>query len=256
MHGTEPAVFVYAGGMQRPLLEAHWSHLCVISYEVPPELLTPHLPMGLELDLYEGKAYVSLVAFDFENTRVKGIAWPFFKDFPEITLRFYVRRSANSHHPAGDRGICFLKDFVPSRVVSWVARHYFNEPYEPHKMESSHHRTNTGLEVDHTLWAMGKKHTIRVAATKAPPVPIGGECRDSWFLTQDWGYSHDKDNHATRYRVAHPQWQVHKIDWCEVKFDFGLLYGEQWKFLKRKPPCSVILAEGSDVAVFPATAAN
>jgi uncharacterized protein YqjF (DUF2071 family) len=31
------------------------------NYEIDPAILIPFLPKGVELDLYEGKAYVSLV---------------------------------------------------------------------------------------------------------------------------------------------------------------------------------------------------
>ena len=77
--------------ISRPFLTARWSNLAILTYAVPPALLASHLPAGLELDSLRGSAFASLVAFDFEDTRVSGIAWPGFRRFPEISLRFYVR---------------------------------------------------------------------------------------------------------------------------------------------------------------------
>jgi len=58
---------------------------------------------------------VSLVAFDVRDTRVRGVAWPGLRDFPEVNLRFYVRE--------GDRrGVVFIRELVPSRAVALVAR--------------------------------------------------------------------------------------------------------------------------------------
>ncbi|HEX4590209.1 MAG TPA: DUF2071 domain-containing protein, partial [Gemmataceae bacterium] len=76
----------------RPFLTARWTNLFVANYPVPDRLLAPRLPPGLTLDRWEGSAYVSLVAFDFRDTRVLGIPWPGYRHFPEVNLRFYVRR--------------------------------------------------------------------------------------------------------------------------------------------------------------------
>lgn len=231
--------------MTKPFLEAHWSHLCIISYAVPESLLQPYLPAGLELDRFEGRPHVSLVAFDFEETRVKGIAWPFMTDFPEINLRFYVRYGA-------ERGVVFIKELVPSRVIAWVAKAVYNEPYMRCRMESSVRRTGDGLEVDHTLWHQGKTNTIKVAATRDPPLPVGVESAEHWFKEHEFGYGRDRAGMTLRYHVVHPRWQVFKVEWAEVKLDWAGLYGPQWRAIGEGRPTSTVLAEGSKVAVFPA----
>src|SRR5262249_61064257 len=89
---------------------------------VPDAVLTSRLPPGLALDRWEGRAFVSLVAFDFQDTRVRGVAWPGLTRFPEVNLRFYVR--------AGDsRGVVFVRELVPRRVVALAARLICNAPY-------------------------------------------------------------------------------------------------------------------------------
>src|ERR1700709_1663302 len=101
-----------------PFLTAHWSNLCLFTYTVPDVLLEPRLPPGLELDRRDGRAFVSLVAFDFLNTRVLGIPWPGYRNFAELNLRFYVRRRAGAR---AQRGVMFIREFVPQRVVAWTA---------------------------------------------------------------------------------------------------------------------------------------
>lgn len=56
---------------KRPFLTACWKHLILVNYAVEAERLLPHLPPGLTLDLLDGQAHMSLVAFDFLDTR-----WP------------------------------------------------------------------------------------------------------------------------------------------------------------------------------------
>ena len=77
--------------MPRAFLTARWHNLILANYAVPEGLLTPLLPPGVELDRRDGQCWASLVGFQFLDTRVIGIAWPGFRNFPEWNLRFYVR---------------------------------------------------------------------------------------------------------------------------------------------------------------------
>ena len=74
--------------IRRPVLTARWSNLAILTYETPPALLEPHLPAGLALDTRGGTAFASLVAFDFLDTRVLGVPWPGFRDFPELHWKY------------------------------------------------------------------------------------------------------------------------------------------------------------------------
>ena len=53
------------------LLTAEWKYLAMLNYEVAPEILAPFVPAGTELDVWNGKHYVSVVGFMFLNTRVR-----------------------------------------------------------------------------------------------------------------------------------------------------------------------------------------
>ena len=64
------------------------------NYAVDPELLRPRVPAGTELDLQDGKCFVSLVGFMFLDTRVLGIPVPMHVNFEEVNLRFYIKREA------------------------------------------------------------------------------------------------------------------------------------------------------------------
>ena len=44
------------------------------------------------MDLYNGRALVSVVGFRFLRTRMLGVTVPFHANFDEVNLRFYVRR--------------------------------------------------------------------------------------------------------------------------------------------------------------------
>ena len=118
----------------RPLLTARWVDLLLVTWQVPDALLLPHLPVGVTLDRHEGRALVSLVAFDFVDVRVWGIEWPGWTRFPELNLRFYVRAG-------GRRGVCFIREYVPTRVVAAAAHVLYNEPYRrvPYRKDGAAH---------------------------------------------------------------------------------------------------------------------
>ena len=67
--------------MFNTFLTAHWENLVMANYEVDPVVLAPYLPNGVELDVYEGKAFVSLVGFMFKKTKLFGVPIPFFGSF-------------------------------------------------------------------------------------------------------------------------------------------------------------------------------
>jgi uncharacterized protein YqjF (DUF2071 family) len=75
-----------------PFLTARWIHLTMANYEVDRSLLQGLVPKGTELDLWSGRCFVSVVGFQFLDTRVLGFSVPFHRDFEEVNLRFYGRR--------------------------------------------------------------------------------------------------------------------------------------------------------------------
>src|SRR5579885_2376605 len=139
--------------MRFPFLTARWSNLCIFTYAVPPSLLQARLPPGLELDTRDGNGFVSLVAFDFLDTRVLGVGWPGYRNFPELNLRFYVRLGE-------ERGVVFLREFVPGRLVTALARLIYNEPYRATSLQSVVDDRSDKIRVEHRLRWNGEKFTL------------------------------------------------------------------------------------------------
>src|SRR4030095_306783 len=105
---------------KKVFLSARWENLIIISYKIDPSLLEPYMPPDLEVDTIDGNAFISLVAFDFLDTKVKGMKVPFHVNFPEINLRFYVKNKEK-------RGVVFIREFVPRTVIAFFANAFFNE---------------------------------------------------------------------------------------------------------------------------------
>src|SRR5688500_17883811 len=79
-----------------------WLDVVFLHWRVPAAALRPHVPRPLEIDAYDGEAWVSLVLFRLQ-VRLRGLPFlPGFSRLLEANLRTYVR--------CGDRpGIWFLQ---------------------------------------------------------------------------------------------------------------------------------------------------
>lgn len=223
-------------------LRAEWRRLVLVTYAVDPQRLGPWLPPGLTFDLRDGQAFVSLVAFDFLKTKVLGVGWPGFRDFPEINLRFYVRE--------GDRrGVAFVREWVPNPLVAGIARVLYNEPYQAAPMTSAHRVEGDRLIVEHEL-TVGGPQTLRVEADAEPTLP-GEDSEEHFFKEHSWGYGTSRGGELVRYEVQHPHWRTHRVRSLDLSWDWGAVYGPEWADLADAEPASVVLAEGSPIAVSP-----
>ena len=102
-------------------LTANWDYLLLVNYAVPKNVLTSFLPENCELTLWKDQAFISIVGFQFNNTRVFKIKWPYFTNFLEINLRFYLTYKEK-------RAVRFIKEYVPSYLIAGIARATYNEP--------------------------------------------------------------------------------------------------------------------------------
>ncbi len=228
--------------MGAPFLTARWEHLALISYSVDDALLLPRLAPGLELDRFRGRACVSLVAFMFRETRVRGVRIPGHVNFPEINLRFYVR--------SGDRrGVMFIREIVPRRAISTVARVLYNEPYVTRRIDASIRESGGRVEASYALHDKGL-HLIGVNAI-ATPALTPEDSDEHWFKEHQWGFGADRRGRPLTYEVRHPHWRVYPDANLHLDFDWAQVYGEPWSVLQDAEPISVVLAEGSEVEVHP-----
>lgn len=229
--------------MKYPFLTAQWRNVFLATYAVPPSLLTPRLPPGLELDSRDGNAFVSLVAFDFIQTRVLGVPWPGYRNFPELNLRFYVRHGS-------DRGVVFVREIVPQRLVAWLARTLYNEPYHAAPLTSHCQENEAARTMEYRLTWNGCAQVLRVTGRKPAFLP-GPQSDEHFFKEHHWGFGRTRRGKALRYEVAHPPWEVFAVESFHIEMDWGSVYGPEWQFLSKAMPMSTVFADGSAIAVYP-----
>lgn len=215
----------------------------MVNYEVDPALLEPRLPLGTELDLEDGRCYVSLVGFMFLDTRVFRIPVPFHLNFEEVNLRFYVTRNTGAEIR---RGVVFIKEIVPRHAIAAVARTLYEEPYVAAPMwnERDASRVSYG-------WRIGQStNTIAVGRGSLMDAPAVGS-HPEFIIEHYWGYTKRRGLRTDEYKVEHPKWNLFEISGeAAINVDFGAVYGEDFGFLNDAEPFSILLAKGSEIAVY------
>lgn len=226
----------------KPFLTAEWTYLTNITYAVDPARLEPYLPKDLELDTIGDRAFVSLVPFNFFNTRIRNIKVPFHADFPEMNLRFYAKHK-------GRRGVVFIREYVPKFFVAFVANTVYNERYSLARMKNSLSVSAGEISMRYEVSARGKKYFIETKAEDAPWLP-GESSIEHFFKEHDLGFT--AASGCTRYYlVEHPVWEAYPVRSINMDIDFAALFGREWGFLNNEIPYNTMFIKGSAIKVFP-----
>ena len=107
----------------RWILRQNWKKLTLLHWKVEPAVIRAHLPDDLELDLYQGEAYVGCIPFVMENVRPSGLpAVPGISTFGEFNIRTYVTKN-------GVPGVFFLTLDAKSRVTCLYANWRYGLTY-------------------------------------------------------------------------------------------------------------------------------
>ena len=221
-------------------LTAKWVHLVMLNYVVDPELLAPRVPAGTTLDLWDSKCFVSMVGFQFLDTRVLGLAIPLHRDFEEVNLRFYVRREQDGERR---RGVVFIKEIVPRAAIAWVARVLYSEAYVALPMAHDDRVEAPERQISYS-WEHGGRTCRLGLRTTGAPYLAEPNSEESFIAEHYWGYVRQRDGSTVEYQVEHPRWRVWRGEAPQFECDVAGLYGAEFvRSPYRIQPSSAFLAE-------------
>lgn len=218
----------------------------MINYEVDPAILLPYLPAHTELDLEDGKCFLSLVGFRFENVKLKNIPIPLHRNFPEVNLRFYVKHFDGMIWKCG---VVFISEIVPLIAITTVANLLYGEKYRTMPMKATRNTKQDSVVVEYRFKFRGNWQYLRVEAENK--LLKLEKMKGAAFITNHfWGYSRRDDKSTTEYHVEHPEWEVYPVKEYDLHCDFEALYGKTFSFLGSAKPASVYLAKGSPIKIY------
>lgn len=222
----------------------------MLNYEIDPAILRPQVPSGTELDLWEGRAFTSLVGFFFRKARLFNIMIPYHHTFAEVNLRFYVRRRATE---GWRRGVVFIREVVPRRAIAVAANLMYGENYRrlrmSHRIEDGKGPGGLPASVNFSWWLGTTRNELTLNPTRAFAAPENGSFEE--FIAEHyWGYSSGRRGSTIEYRVEHPRWRISSDARAVIRCDVAALYGRQFEAALGGPPTSAFLAEGSHVSIY------
>lgn len=100
-----------------------WHDLLFAHWRVEEAALRRHVPANLEIDTYEGQAWLGVVPFRMSGVRLRGTpAVPWLSAFPELNVRTYVVAD-------GKPGVWFFSLDAANKIAVAIARRWFHLPY-------------------------------------------------------------------------------------------------------------------------------
>lgn len=192
-----------------------WLDLLFAHWPVPAACLRPLIPAPLELDLWQGEGFVSVVPFRMES--VGPVGWPGGKAFAELNVRTYVKH--------GDRaGVWFFSLDAASPLGVRLARRFFHLPYYDARM-------SVEPEGDGFRYASERTHRgaapayLDVSYSPTGPAKVAGAgSLDDWLTSRYSLFSADSQGHIYRGDVEHEPWplQPAEAEWRRLEMTDGL----------------------------------
>jgi uncharacterized protein len=233
---------------QLAVMRQNWRDLLFVHWPIKPEALRPLVNSQLELDLFEGTAYVGLVPFTMTGVRPVGlpaVAW--ISNFHETNVRTYVRFADC------DPGVWFFNLEAASAIAVLLARRLFYLPYHYARMFLEHEPSSQPNEPTAILYA-GTRHwpgplPASYAIRARPEGPIQSAVPGSLehFLVERYILFTNRKNRLYQGRVHHTPYPLQSARLLSLDETLLAAAGID----RPETPPLTHFAHGVDVKVFP-----
>ncbi len=197
------------------VLRMRWEHLLFMHWPVEPKRLRGLVPPCLELDTFEGSAWVALVPFtmrDVSPVFLPRVPWRGVTDFHECNVRTYVRLGA-------ERGVYFFSLDAASRLGVWGARTLFHLPYYNARIDLD----RTGDDVRYGVERLDAPGaSLRCRWRAGAPLARAQPGELVHFLTERYSFlTADRSGAPRICRIRHAPWSLRSAELLEL--DDGLV---------------------------------
>ena len=178
--------------------EQTWHSLTFLHWPVSAKILKPLIPPRLELEEYDGTAWVAVTPFWMSGVTMRGIPpVPLLSRFPELNTRTYVTRD-------GMPGVWFFSLDAGSFLAVLAARRLFHLPYFYARM---HHRTENGRIFYRSERVGGPGfdawYAPRGEASQSRPGSL-----EHWLTERYCLYAKDRGGQLYRAEIHHAPWAL------------------------------------------------
>ena len=179
-----------------------WLELAFVHWEVPVEALRPHVPARLELDTWEGKAYLGLVPFEMRDIQPSWLPGVLAQNFLETNLRTYV------HLGGEEPGVWFFSLEASSWLAVTAARLGWALPYHHARMSMQ----RVGERIDYET--VRRKDGAKAVASWTPGRRLGASQPGTveHFLLERYVLYAERGGKLYRGRVHHPAYEAREAE--------------------------------------------
>ena len=192
-----------------------WNNAIFLHWQVELSELKKFVPKELEIDLFDGKPWISVVAFTMEKIRPKNLpAFQPISDFDEINIRTYIKSNNKT-------AVYFLSIEGGKSLSCKIAKGMSELPYRFSKIkrtenqyESNNSEFNDKLNIQFEIGKGIKKKTEL----------------EKW-LTERYALFQDTGTSINEFEIHHLEWPINKIDLKNLEIN----YPRFDKLIKNKP---------------------
>lgn len=182
--------------VKRPVMYQGWERLTFLHWRYQPGTIRPLVPRDLELDIFDGSAWIGLTPFIVTRLRLPGLpVLPWISEFPEMNIRTYVRG------PDGERGIWFFSLEADRLAAVAGARISYRLPYRWANMSISTQAEGVEYSSRRHLGS-GEAH---IAIRRTAPIGAGEQER---FLTARFRLYTTLGSRLAFAQVEHEPWPL------------------------------------------------
>lgn len=189
---------------ERVTMRNEWRELTFLHWPYPPSDIQPLLPGGLEVETWDGQAWVGLVPFRMHVRTIRGPYLPWISHFPETNLRTYVRG------PNDEVGVWFFSLEAARLPAVLVGRIGYGVLYHWASMDIRHVRTRTHYRSHRLLGATSAGLEVMVEHGEA--IEPDDVTPFEHYLTARWSLFGVRRGRLTFARAAHERWPLHRAE--------------------------------------------
>lgn len=217
-------------------MTGNWEDLIISTFEVKKEILESYLPNNTELDLFNGKALMSIVAFTFSKVKFFGLKVPFHQKFGQINFRFYAKSKIN-----GVKGVVFIKEFAPKPLIALTANLFYNEPYFYKNIRLTKNEFQKKKSIKYSY-----KNLELKAKTNTTTKPLTKNSFNEFIVDRYIAFVKKSETKTFQYKIYHQPWKLYQSATTEIHRNIISLLPKAFKNSKHISTCMV---DGSSVAV-------
>ncbi|PTL37824.1 YqjF family protein [Alkalicoccus saliphilus] len=182
-----------------------WEDILFLHWPVDPETLRPHVPEELELETYDGKAWISILAYVSTNNKAKRFGRTLTSSlFHQVNVRTYVKYGK-------ENGVYFFSVDADHKAAVKASRTLAGLPF--YQADLKHTEKNEGFRIQSTRTHSGEKELQFKCSYK----PAGEAFRPEPGSLEHWLTERNqllrvKRNKVAKSNIDYKPWKIRPAD--------------------------------------------